>query len=49
MNNYMIIKQIGIDLYDVTCDGDLIGRFDNYEDAEAFVELLKKNYVYRRV
>lgn len=49
MNTYMIIKQIGVDLYDVICDGDLIGQFDNYEDAEAFVQLLKKNYVYRRV
>ena len=49
MNNYMIIKQIGVELYDVMCDGDLIGQFENYDDAFAFVQLLKKNYVYRKV
>ena len=49
MNTYMIIKQIGIELYDVICDCDLIGQFDNYEDAELFVQLLKKNYVYKRI
>lgn len=49
MNDYMIIKQLGVELYDVLCDGDLIAQFYNYADADAFVKLLKKNYVYKRI
>ena len=40
MNTYMIIKEIGLDLYDVLCDGDLVGKFESYDDAYSFVQLL---------